>query len=478
MGRKLKFIISDLHLGAGHSPDACNPLEDFTATQEFIAFLHQIVQESERHQSEVELIFNGDLFEFLQVPAADQFEPAKTYPSQAYLDSSEEASIQRLKLIVQGHSAIFDSLADFMHVEEPPRRITVIKGNHDVALFWPGVKSYLREVLGASGARASLLRFADEFVSREKIYVEHGHQRAEKINGYHDSFDPRALNDPSQLFYPAGSHFLINFFNQVEPQLPFVDQIKPLTALLWYAFEWNFDFACQATAQFIRHTALPGGPTPDLEPLLQELEDEANRAAFAERYLTDPAFRHYLHGRISPYFAEANSSSEEATVSEGLSVSEDPKLMGLACQQHQRWLLRRAAEAITEQEKARIIIFGHTHQPVQERLPNGSLYINTGSWTLDLSEASPESWAKLFAGEPAVSALRPSLTYARITYDEQDNPHGQLLRFSLESPKKSVSPVDSTPPVVLEPAMTPGFFERQRLRFSRFFGGQSLTHDA
>jgi hypothetical protein len=65
-----------------------------------------------------------------------------------------------------------------MHVESPQRHITIIKGNHDVSLFWPGVKNHLREMLGASGARASLLRFADEFVSREKIYVEHGHQHA------------------------------------------------------------------------------------------------------------------------------------------------------------------------------------------------------------------------------------------------------------------------------------------------------------
>lgn len=483
MGRKLKFIISDLHLGAGHGPDVSNPLEDFTATSEFIAFLHQIIQESEHNQSEVELIFNGDLFEFLQVPATDQFEPAKAYPSQAYLDSSEAASIQRLKLMVRGHSAIFDTLADFMHVEDPPRRITVIKGNHDVALFWPGVKSYLREVLGASGARASLLRFADEFVSREKIYVEHGHQRAEKMNGYHDSFDPRASHDPSQLFYPAGSHFLIHFINEVKLWRPFIDRIKPVTTLIWYAFEWDFDFACRAMAQLMRHTATLMNdntgidPSVDPEGLLQELENETTRAGLAQRYKADPDFRQTFHSRLFPYLVTVNISNENIDFLKTPPIGDNPRLMGLACQQHQRKLLRRAAEAITEQEKAQIILFGHTHEPTEERLPNGSLYINTGSWIPDLSQASPESWSQLFAGGSSAETHCPAFAYARIAYDEDDTPHGQLLYFSPEKPPSDL-PAEPAEPVGTEQPLPRNFFERRLHRFFRRLGGQRLTHDA
>ena len=137
MGRKLKFVLSDLHLGAGHQES--NYLEDFTVDKQLARFLQAIWQESERDQREVELIINGDLFEFLQVPAVENYDPAAHYPSEAYLDSSESASIKRLNLIVEGHPEVFNALSDFMHVEMPARRITVIKGNHDVNLYWSGV---------------------------------------------------------------------------------------------------------------------------------------------------------------------------------------------------------------------------------------------------------------------------------------------------------------------------------------------------
>jgi hypothetical protein len=135
---------------------------------------------SEQDRREIELIINSDFLSFCMFPAVDRYDPDERYPLETYLDSSQQASIKRLNLIVEGHPEVFDALSDFIHVEAPQRRVTIIKGNHDVNLYWPGVKSRLREVLGASGSRSALLLFAEEFVSRERIYVEHGHQRTEK----------------------------------------------------------------------------------------------------------------------------------------------------------------------------------------------------------------------------------------------------------------------------------------------------------
>ena len=61
---KLKFVLSDLHLGAGLGKEAGNALEDFTADQHLVHLLQQISGESEQDQREVELIINGDFFEF------------------------------------------------------------------------------------------------------------------------------------------------------------------------------------------------------------------------------------------------------------------------------------------------------------------------------------------------------------------------------------------------------------------------------
>ena len=299
MGRKLKFILSDLHLGAGFAGQD-NQLEDFIADQELVKFLHNIQHECDRDQLEVELIINGDFFEFLQVPAVENFNPAESYPREAYLDSSEQASVQRLNIIAQGHPEVFNALSDFMYVEHPQRRITIIKGNHDVNLFWPRVKSRLREILGASGTRASLLLFADEFVSREKIYVEHGHQRAEKINAYEDFFNPRSSHDSSQLHYPPGSCFVIDCFNEIESQHWFVDHLKPVTAFIWTALQYDFDTASQMLVDYVDQVKKNGTleENSELEMLLEELKDSSKRHNLSQQYAADSDFRQQFHQQV------------------------------------------------------------------------------------------------------------------------------------------------------------------------------------
>ncbi|MBN1220912.1 MAG: metallophosphoesterase [Anaerolineae bacterium] len=427
MGHKLKFVLSDLHIGAGYASNPSypgNPLEDFRADNELVVFLHRIWQESRQNQRETELIINGDFFEFLQVPAVDGYEPERTYPPEAFVDSSQDASLKRLNIIAQGHPEVFDALSDFIHVEHPQRRITIIKGNHDVNLFWPGVKSRLREILGASGTRASLLLFADEFVSREKIYVEHGHQRAEKINRYRDFFDPRALDDPRQLYYPAGSCFVIDAFNTIEHEHWFIDHLKPITSLIWYTLSWNFELAGQMLVHFIRHTS------PDEnDNLLQELQDADRRRELARRYTTEPAFRQHFHQRLHPYLNASPSDNNNAATHSLLEVGDNAMALGQADQQQQHTMLRQAAEAVAQREGAWAIMFGHTHYPVQETLSNESVYINTGSWIEDFSDASPETWEALFNHTRSPLNETRLLPYARIDYDEQDMPTARLLYF-------------------------------------------------
>ncbi len=113
---KLKIVVSDLHLSAG-ALERGNKLENFTADVEFAGLLREIQQESDWTNKEVELILNGDCLEFLQVPAVDRFIPENSYPIEVYRDSSAEASVKRLKIILEGHQQVFAALTDFMHVE-------------------------------------------------------------------------------------------------------------------------------------------------------------------------------------------------------------------------------------------------------------------------------------------------------------------------------------------------------------------------
>jgi len=437
---KLKFVLSDLHLGAGFGKEAGNALEDFAADQHLVHLLQQISGESEQDKREVELIINGDFFEFLQVPAVDNYDPAMLYPPEAYLDSSQEASIKRLNLIFEGHRELFKAFSDFMQADAPKRRITIIKGNHDVHLYWPKIKSQLRELLGASGPRASLLLFAADFISREQIYVEHGHQRTEKINCYHDFHDPRLPDDPFQLYYPPGSNFTIGFLNQVERERWFVDSIKPVIALVWFAFGWDFDFAATMLASFIHHTAPPEAnsivathhyPAADgAQTLLKRLEDRDERRQMAQRYNNDAAFREEFHRQIEPYLNELNPSGLNSVQPE---IQSDPVAMGRAVQSYQQLTLQRAAAEIAGQENAKVVLFGHSHRPVYHELTASSIYINTGCWLgqQDLANSSPETWQALFQGAAKPDQFHPlQLPYARIEYEADDCPIAQLLDFA------------------------------------------------
>lgn len=425
VGQKLKFVLSDLHIGAGHANAGGNPLEDFKADAFLVDFLHTIWHESEDQQREIELIINGDLFEFLQVPAVDDYDPAAVYPPELYADSCEAASVKRLNIIVKGHPEVFNALSDFMHVEHPQRRITIIKGNRDVHLFWPGVKNRLREILGASGTRASLLRFANDFISREKIYIEHGHQRAEAINGYPDSYDSRAPDNPGQLYYPIGSRFALDFINRVEAERWFVDNIKPINSLIWYALSQNFNFAADALVSFIQCTTDNTGPVP-AEVAGHNLNDEAQRRDAAQKYATDAAFRQEFHRHVQQLFHQKSN----ADASLRPDISDDPAVMGRAYQIRQQSLLRRAAEDIANREGARVILFGHTHHPIQETLGSGALYINTGSWIENFFDVPLETWEALFEGLHSAGHTPFCLPYARIEYDANQVPSAQLLYFN------------------------------------------------
>jgi len=67
---KFKIITSDFHLGAGRQEEG-NVLEDFTSDREFAALVYQVIAESNGKGADVELIFNGDMFEMFQLPSVD-----------------------------------------------------------------------------------------------------------------------------------------------------------------------------------------------------------------------------------------------------------------------------------------------------------------------------------------------------------------------------------------------------------------------
>jgi UDP-2,3-diacylglucosamine pyrophosphatase LpxH len=432
MPSKFKIVVSDLHLGSGRGVDL-NPLEDFDGDQEFEALLEELASESDDHATEVELIVNGDAFEMLQVPHVEAFDPAAIYPPEAFHSSSEADSVLKMEIMIEGHRPFFDALGRFIRVGPPRRGVTFIKGNHDINLHWPGVQDRIREALGATGGRRSLLTFEERYISREGIYVEHGNQYASLLDRVEDMEQPHDHDDPDQLAIPVGSWFVMDVFNEVEREKYWIDGVKPITALVWYSLAYDFGFAARAIVALVR--ALPGilwetmreGDAPQAE-LVRQLEDPAQVRSLAARYETDEAFRQEFHTQVAAILAApAEFRGLEASP---VDSAAHPMEMGDEVRRRVNSSLYEMAGKRAVEERAGLVVFGHTHDAGVEVLPNGATYINSGTWTwrADFGGAGKETWQDLFEHPERFTEDR-RLSYVRIEYDAAGNPSGRLLSY-------------------------------------------------
>lgn len=223
--KKLKLVVSDLHLGRGRTLDggATNSLEEFYFGQKFVEFLHYY-SSGEYREAEVELIINGDFLNFLQVDFRGHFLTVIT----------EAVSLEKLKYIISGHMEVFEALRDF--VAAPGRSITYVVGNHDQCMLWPGTRAYLNEILQTSVRYKNLVYFFDG------VHIEHGHMH-EAAN----RLDPKKFflkkNLPEPILnLPFGSYFFVDFVLKLKAVHPHVDKVRPFKRMIRWALVNEFWF--------------------------------------------------------------------------------------------------------------------------------------------------------------------------------------------------------------------------------------------
>jgi hypothetical protein len=105
----------------------------------------------------------------------------------------------------------------------------------------------------------------------------------------------------------------------------------------------------------------------------------------------------------------------------------DGVAMGDQIRQVIRSSLHRAACRRAQEEGARVVVFGHTHEPVVEALPDGAVYVNSGSWTwrADFTGEGKDTWRDLFL-HPERFMQDRHLSYVRVDYDAGGNPTASL----------------------------------------------------
>ncbi len=282
------LFLSDFHLSEGRSPQTglIHRNEDFFQDSAFAQFLAYHVQLSRRetaveyYNTPWKLVINGDIFDFLQViskpkPGAELFgvKGVRTFAELSQneqdfgLGTSSPEIVWKVGHIAKGHPIFFQALAWF--VAQPGNELLLMKGNHDIEMYWPDVQQKMRLILqGAYGVwrqtavpndthallpllpnMPDALNLADlnksvtfppSFLYEPGLfYAEHGCQY-EPANSFRNFEDPRlpATSDfpdaPNYIELPSGSLFVRYFFNDVEHIHPFADNMKPISRYVFW----------------------------------------------------------------------------------------------------------------------------------------------------------------------------------------------------------------------------------------------------
>ena len=165
--KKTILVISDLHLGAGLIVNKRkNFLEDFHYEKELIEFIeyHASYHYEDR---EVELIINGDFLDLLAVPFVPFFDDEFW---------SEEASLEKLKMIIEAHQGVFEALRNFLSF--PKNKIVYILGNHDAELIFDSLRVYLIDQFPKQDREKFqiLLNSEEVYIPVEGVILKHGHE--------------------------------------------------------------------------------------------------------------------------------------------------------------------------------------------------------------------------------------------------------------------------------------------------------------
>lgn len=158
--KKVKIVISDLHLGAGWSKTPNDNLEAFHDDEKFKHFIKKyLIKRYKNIGAEVELILNGDTFDSLAV----------LYHSKSIAIPYERVDLHKIRKIINGHPYVFSALKEFVSCEN--FKLTFIIGNHDLCLYWKSVQEEIVKRLGEENS--SRILFKDK-LQENSIYIAHG----------------------------------------------------------------------------------------------------------------------------------------------------------------------------------------------------------------------------------------------------------------------------------------------------------------
>ncbi len=174
------LIVSDIHLSNAEPTHPTNPLWKLFKNRKFfidLSLRHLVGRiQSEVGENRIELILDGDIFDFDSVLPIPENPPYKVgwLERQRGLNSEEEKSRYKMKMILDDHPVFLEVLRQFVVAGN---HLIFVIGNHDLELHWPSVQRDIVDRLGLTGGESAQIRFVEWFyISNRDTLVEHGNQ--------------------------------------------------------------------------------------------------------------------------------------------------------------------------------------------------------------------------------------------------------------------------------------------------------------
>lgn len=316
---KTIIVLSDLHLGAGVIIDGRrNFLEDFHNDEELVD-LFQYYSSGDYASTNVEIIINGDFIDLLAVPFIKYFDDEFW---------SEEASLEKLKMILDAHPEVIDAMSEFLMRKN--KKVTYVLGNHDAELIHHSLQRYFIEKLPEKCRDGFHFWVDDEnpYCPIEGVHIFHGHQN-EIANSLH--FKKSVIEDENNRRYylpPWGSYYVTRVVNKFKEERNYVNAVRPYKQFFIYGLIYD--------------------------------------TLFTIRFFFATLYYFFMVRMIFFYKQKRGFKKFWRHVSRELQLSHDDE----AC----------TRTYFQNHQDARVVIFGHTHGPKFRPYSDGKYFINTGTW--------------------------------------------------------------------------------------------------
>jgi UDP-2,3-diacylglucosamine pyrophosphatase LpxH len=385
---KIKLVISDLHLA-----DSQSIFEGFGDLQQ--SALEGLLTAASTNgftdnADDVELIINGDCFEFLFMEPHEK--QGITHPATA---------LSKLERVIDGHRPFFDALQRF--ISQTGRHVTFITGNHDVELAFKDIQERISEVICNEPELKERVNFCHSYFYRPSsdVHIEHGNQHDfwNRITDLWDEKGEPLTSNPGTITLPLGTQYIQRAAYPINVQYPYFDHFEPamnLTAQMGLLCLLNPEIVVRTVQKTMEMLSYPRKPFSGLA-----LEKENNPVLFFELAMREfAAFQEELVAQ-HPDFVEplGETSSIDAwlefvAIREALSLPFVDAIKAIfvpTTYSMAESVALGIQHSLQNDPSIRYAIAGHTHMHRINSINDGQqIYLNTGTWTTRYAFPNPD----------------------------------------------------------------------------------------